>query len=206
MGQASSPTGLAPFVQELVLRNTGFGGVDQSKCTLAWGRGGGEASGVGGPQRTQGKWGLLLIRLGERYLSNIGDWRPYYFYFIFKIYYLFHFWAVLGLGWVQAFSSCCKQGLVSCGARASQCDGFFCCEAWALGQAGFSGCSSRTLECTLSSGGTRAQLPGGMWAFSGPGIELASCIARQILSHWTTREVPYYIQNLRCRSQRLHLG
>lgn len=81
----------------------------------------------------RGSGDFLLTRLGERYLSNIGEWRPYYFYFIFKIYYLFHFSAVLGLGWVRAFSSCCKQGLLSCGARASQCDGFSC-EACALGK------------------------------------------------------------------------
>ena len=32
-----------------------------------------------------------------------------------------------------------------------------------------------------------------MWDLPGPGIELVSCFARQILNHWATREAPFHI-------------
>ena len=53
------------------------------------------------------------------------------------------FLVVLGLhGYLQIFSSYGEQGLLSsCGAQASPCGGFSRCRAWALGHAGFSGCS-----------------------------------------------------------------
>ena len=65
---------------------------------------------------------------------------------------------------VWAFSSCGEGGAtLGCGARASHCGGFSCCEAWALGtQAsvvaahGLSSCGSWALECRLSSCGARA--------------------------------------------------
>ena len=44
----------------------------------------------------------------------------------------------------------------------------------------------------LSSCGTRAQVPRGMWEPSSPTRDRTRvpCIGRQILYHWTTREVP----------------
>ena len=51
--------------------------------------------------------------------------------------FIYLFLAALGLGCcscTQAFSGCGVEGLLSsCGARAFHCDGFSCCEAWALG-------------------------------------------------------------------------
>ena len=68
-----------------------------------------------------------------------------------------------------------------CGARASHCGGFSCCEARALGaQAsvvvahGLSSCGSRALERRLSSCGARALLLRGMWDLPGPGLEPVS--------------------------------
>ena len=84
--------------------------------------------------------------------------------------------AVLGLHCCAgAFSSCGEQGLLSSwGAQASPFSGFSCCRAWALGQAGFSSCSSR------------AQSPVAIWDLSGQ-----TCVpCRWILNHWTTTEVP----------------
>ena len=61
---------------------------------------------------------------------------------------------------VQAFSSCSKQGLPSsCGAQASYCNGFSCCQAWALGCMCFSSYSTWT------------QFLCSMWHLPGPGIE-----------------------------------
>ena len=47
--------------------------------------------------------------------------------------------------------------------------------------------------CRLSSCGTQAQLPCGMWDLSSPTRDrtCVPCLGRQILYHWTTREVPY---------------
>ena len=54
----------------------------------------------------------------------------------------------------------------------------FCSRAWAVWYAGFSSC------------GSLAYLPLGMWYLPGPEIEPKfPCIDRQILNHWTTREV-----------------
>ena len=66
--------------------------------------------------------------------------------FFFKLFFLniFLFLPVLGLHcYLQAFSSCSKQGLLfSCNARASHCGGFSCHGVWALEPRGFSGCST----------------------------------------------------------------
>ena len=70
------------------------------------------------------------------------------------------FLAALGLHcYAQAFSSCSELGLLSsCRAQASHCHGFSCC-------------STQTLRPRLSSCGTRAQLPYGMWDLPEPGIK-----------------------------------
>ena len=92
----------------------------------------------------------------------------------------------------QAFSSCSKQGLLSsCGAWASHCGGFSCCEAWALGLwesvvavHGFSSCGNK-LSCSLAHGI--------FWTKDWTHIP---CIARQILNHWTIREtLNFYFLN-----------
>ena len=73
----------------------------------------------------------------------------------------------------RAFSSCGKQGLLSC------------CGTW------FLGCRSSVVAHELSSCSAQAyQLPCGMWNL--PGARDRShipYIGRQILNHWTTREV-----------------
>ena len=69
----------------------------------------------------------------------------------------------------------------SCGARASQCGGFSCCRAWAIGgrasvavARGLSSCGSWALECRLSSCGARAYLLRGIWDLPKPGLEPVS--------------------------------
>ena len=90
-----------------------------------------------------------------------------------------------------------------CGARASQCSGFSCCGARALGARGLQqlhqassvavarGLSShgtRALEHRLSSCGARAWLLCGI--FPDQGLNCVPCIDRWILNHCATREVP----------------
>ena len=81
--------------------------------------------------------------------------------------------AVLGLCyWLWAFSSCGEWGLLSSrGAQVSPGGVFFCCRAWSLGQVGFSSCSM-ALESSWAKDWTHVP-----------------CIGRQILNHWTTREI-----------------
>ena len=55
---------------------------------------------------------------------------------------------------------------LQCSARASHCNGFSCCGAWALGAQ-----ASVVVACRLSSCGARAQLLRGMWDLPGPGIK-----------------------------------
>ena len=76
---------------------------------------------------------------------------------------------------VRAFSSCGKQGLLCCSARASHCGGFSCwgaraLDAWAsvVVARGLRSCGARALERRLSSCGTRAQLLRSMWDLPEP--------------------------------------
>ena len=83
-----------------------------------------------------------------------------------KCIYLFLILAELGVHcWVQAFSSCSRQGLFSsCAAQASCSGGFSCCMPWAPEQVGFSSCGnwaqqfqhtgSVVVACGLSTCGT----------------------------------------------------
>ena len=65
-----------------------------------------------------------------------------------------------------------------CGAQASDCSGFSCCGAWALGvwasvvvAHGLSSYGSRAVEHRLSSCGRRASLLCGMWDLPRPGLK-----------------------------------
>ena len=82
-----------------------------------------------------------------------------------------------------------SRGYSGCGAKASHCCGFSYCGAWALGRSGFSSCSSQALEHRLSSCGLQALLlhsnVGSSWIKDWTNV---SCIGRQILYHWATRE------------------
>ena len=55
--------------------------------------------------------------------------------------------------YIQAFSSCCKWGLLSSCSVLAYCGGFSCYGAWVLGCTGFSSCSFWALEHRLSSCG-----------------------------------------------------
>ena len=93
-----------------------------------------------------------------------------------------------------AFSSCGEwRQLSSCGVSASHCCGFSCRRAWASdAQAfivvvcGLGSCGSRTPEHRFNGGGTKAWLPVGSSRTRDQ--TRASCLGRQILPHWTTRE------------------
>ena len=100
----------------------------------------------------------------------------YFFLIFFYLRLLWVFIAAWGLSLVLAsFLWGLRSG---CGAWAPHCGGFSCCRAQALGHKGF------------KRGGTKVWLFQGMWNLPRPGIKLSVAWARQILSHWTTREVP----------------
>ena len=74
----------------------------------------------------------------------------------------------------ELFSSCDKHGLLSsCSTRAAHRSGFSCFGAWAsvVPAGGLNRCDFRALEHRLSSCGTWALLPGGMWDLLEPGME-----------------------------------
>ena len=87
-----------------------------------------------------------------------------YFLRFFKYKFIYLFLAVLGNRCcAQAFSSCGEQGLLCCGAWASHCSSFSCCNAWALGTWAsvvvvrrLSSCGLWALEHRLSSCGAQA--------------------------------------------------
>ena len=64
---------------------------------------------------------------------------------------------------------------------ASHCGGFSWCRARALGPTGFSSCSSRALERRLSSCGSRAELPCGIFL---------DCDLNLCLPHWQVVSLP----------------
>ena len=108
--------------------------------------------------------------------TNLDTMIPLHrFFFLIYLFIL----AALGLcSCVQAFSSCSVQ--------ASHCCGFSCCRTQVLGMQtsvvvarGLSSCNLWALERELSSCGTRANLPRGMWDLCGPRIEPES-VALQV--------------------------
>ena len=75
----------------------------------------------------------------------------------------------------RAFSGGGKWALLpGCGAWASLRGGFPCWGAQALGQEGFGSCSFGALDHGLSSWGTWAYLPHGMWDLPRSGFEPVS--------------------------------
>ena len=83
---------------------------------------------------------------------------------------------------------CCIRAFSSCGVRSSHCGGFCCCRAWALEHAGFSTCSTwaQQLWCT------GLDTPGHVGFSQTRNQTSVPCIARQILNHWTIKEVPKF--------------
>ena len=70
------------------------------------------------------------------------------------------------------FSSYSEQGLLtSCSAQASDCNGFPCGRAQAVGRVGYGSCGSQALEHRLNSCGAQAYLVRGMWDLPGSGIK-----------------------------------
>ena len=94
-------------------------------------------------------------------------------------FFVYLFVALLGLHCcAQAFSGCGEQSLLSnCDAWPSYCSGFSCCGAQALQHAGFSSCGAW---------GSAAPQHGESSQTRGTRVP---CISRQIVNHWTTREV-----------------
>ena len=84
---------------------------------------------------------------------------------------------------MRAFSSWSKLGLFSgCGVWASHCSDFSCCGTWPLR------CMGSAVMATW------ALLLPSMWGLPGPGIwTCVLCIGRQILNHWTTRQVQLHL-------------
>ena len=110
--------------------------------------------------------------------------QPIYYYYYFKfIYYYYYFFSHVGSSLLRAgFLQLRRAGAaLRCGARASHCNGFFCCRARAVGTWAsvvvarrLSSCGLRALEHRLSSCGARAQLLRDMWDLPGPGLEPVS--------------------------------
>ena len=111
--------------------------------------------------------------------------------FIYGFFFHLLFLAALGLGALcRLFSDCSEWGILSsCGVWASRCSGFSC-EARAVECMGFSSCGSRALAHRLSSGGAQTGLvvPRHVWSSRIRDWTWVSCIGRQILYHWATRE------------------
>ena len=117
-----------------------------------------------------------------------------HFNYLFLAVYLF-VWFWLRCAFVAGYklsSSCDEPGFIVVGslliAVVPHRSGFCCCRAQTLGHTRFSSCDSQALQHRLNNRGLRAELLQGMWDFSSPGMEPVSCVARQILYHWATRE------------------
>ena len=102
------------------------------------------------------------------------------FFFVFNVFIIFGCVGslLLHVGFLQLQRS---GATLCCGARASHCNGFSCCGAWALGMwasvvtaCGLSSCGARALEHRLSSCGAQTQLLRDMWDLPGPGLEPVS--------------------------------
>ena len=132
--------------------------------------------------------------------------KVFTFFFKIFIYFIYLFFAASSL-------SCGTRGL-HCGAGLlSSCDmrvfslvvvrglqGPWALQLWCQGSRAHGHCSLQhagfLIEAReLSSCGSQAQLPCDMWDLSSPTRDrtCVTCVGRQILCHWTTREVPRYI-------------
>ena len=114
-----------------------------------------------------------------------------HFFFVFII--LCIYFGCSGSSLLQRlFSSCDELGLLFRGSvQASHCRGFSCCGAWALGQVGFSNCSSQALEHRLNSCGH------GLNCSSACGIFLAQG-SNPCLLHWQVDSFPLTHQGSPC--------
>ena len=133
---------------------------------------------------------LSLIRLMRQFTDANRD-HPGQGSFFFKFLIYFYFWLCC-VFWMcfctWAFSSCGEQKLLSsCSTRASQCGGYPCCGARALGSVGFSSCSSQSVEHRLNSCGAWAQLLCSRWGLPGSGIEPMSLA---LAGRFSTTEPP----------------
>ena len=128
------------------------------------------------PTNIQGWFPLALtglISLLSKGLSRVN-------FISFLIYFWQHWVLVAAHGRSLVATS---RGYSLVGAWTSYYSGFSCCGAQALGCAGFCSWGSQALECSLSSCGTLAQSPLGMWDLTGPGIKLvSSALAERFLT------------------------
>ena len=85
----------------------------------------------------------------------------------------------------------CGFSLSSCGAQGPECMGSVVSSTWALS---LRHTGSLVEARELNSCGERVSLPRGMWDLSSLTRDRTHvpCIGRQILYHWTTREVPQF--------------
>ena len=68
--------------------------------------------------------------------------------------------------------------------------GYCSCRGWASHHSGFSCCRTLALERRLSSCAQGLSCPKARGIFPDQGLNPVPCIGRQILNHWSTREVP----------------
>ena len=119
-------------------------------------------------------FGYLLWR------NVYSDLLPYLFIYYLKV--------LVSLGlccYVQAFSSCGEQGLLSsCGVWASHSGGFSCCRTPVLGHTGFSNCAVGFHCC-----GTGLVSPWHVGSSQNKDQNHVTCIGRGFLSTVPTREV-----------------
>ena len=65
-----------------------------------------------------------------------------------------------------------------------------------------SSCPTQALECGLRRCGPRLSCPAACGIFPDQILNCVPCTGKQILNHWTTREVPLSLLDLRCPSFR----
>ena len=106
---------------------------------------------------------------------TLNIWTSFFFFFFNKFFLFIFLW----LNWVFVAAGGLSLVVVSGGYSSLRCAGFSL--RWLLllrstgsRRVGFSSCGSRTLERSLSSCGSRAQLLHGMWDLPRPGLEPVS--------------------------------
>ena len=139
----------------------------------------------------QYSWASLVAQLVKNLPAVRETWVGKTIFIAIIINYLFGCGDLCYCAW--AFSSRVEWGLLSsCGTRASHCDGFSCCEAWALGT------QAQQMQLTGSRAPTQSlwclglitrQRVASSWIRDQICVP---CIGRWIPNHWATKEVPFF--------------
>ena len=120
--------------------------------------------------------------------------NPGEYMYLFKNNFLIYFWLCWVFVAVKAFLQLQRVGItLQLWCTGFHGSGFPGCGAWALGCTGFSSCSSRALQCRLSSCGACAQLPCSRWGLPGSGTELVSPAPASGFSTTEPQRSPTYI-------------